>query len=57
MADESLDLEKLGWPKCGKCGRIMRLVGLEPHGTNPHASLHTYECDCGEGRVVEIMQM
>jgi hypothetical protein len=55
MPNESFDFKTLGWPKCGKCERIMRLVDLEPHGTKPHACLHTYECE--EGRVVEIMQM
>jgi hypothetical protein len=54
---EYRDLEQLGWPKCDNCGQTMRLVGLEPHGTNPHASLHTYECECGEDKVVEIAQM
>jgi hypothetical protein len=51
MADERPDLEKLGWPKCDRCGQIARLVGLEPDDVDPRASLHT--CDCGERIVIQ----
>ena len=57
--NDETNLEDHGHPKCEKCeGRTMRLVGLEPHGTNPRASLHTFECDrCGQGEVVVVTQM
>ncbi|MGB9367790.1 MAG: hypothetical protein WCE79_17440 [Xanthobacteraceae bacterium] len=31
-------------PACLECGRHTRLVGIEPHPTQPHTDLHTYEC-------------
>jgi hypothetical protein len=31
-------------PACTECGRLTRLVGVEPHATKPHTDLRTYEC-------------
>ena len=31
-------------PACTECGRHTRLVGVEPHPTQPRTDLHTYEC-------------
>jgi hypothetical protein len=31
-------------PACTVCGRLTRLVGIEPHPTKPHTDLRTYEC-------------
>ena len=59
MPNDDTDLERHGHPGCQNCeGRAMRLVGLEPHGTNPRASLHTFECDqCRESEVIVVTQM
>ena len=56
---DDTELEHRGHPQCEKCdGRTMRLVGMEPHGTNPRASLHTFECDsCKEGESIVVTQM
>ena len=31
-------------PACPECGKLTRLVGVEPHPTQPRTDLHTYEC-------------
>ena len=55
--NDAMELSRMGWPKCGKCGRLMRLVGMEPDEGNPRASVHTYECDCGEKTAVVVTRM
>jgi hypothetical protein len=40
LAHQSADLG----PACTQCGRLTRLVGVEPHPTKPHTDLRTYEC-------------
>ena len=57
--DNDTDLGHHGHPKCEKCElTVMRLVGLEPHDTNPRASLHTFQCDtCGRSEVIVVTQM
>jgi len=48
--------ELASWsPKCEKCGRELRLVGLEPD--EPGGSIHTYECECGEVSVIRVTRM
>jgi len=31
-------------PACAKCGGPTRLVGIEPHPTQMHTDLRTFEC-------------
>jgi hypothetical protein len=54
---EPMELSRRGWPKCDQCGRLMQLVGIESDDANPRASLHTYECVCGEITAVTVTQM
>ncbi len=51
---EPMELSRMGWPKCSRCGRLMKLIGMEPDEANARASMHTYECDCGERTVVQV---
>jgi hypothetical protein len=39
---------------CPACGKPMRLFGIEPHDTLPHAIVHTYDCACGEIVAVSV---
>jgi hypothetical protein len=44
-------------PACVECGRLTRLVGVEPHPIRPHTDLRTYECiacDVMQTKVVPI---
>ena len=35
-------------PPCEKCGKPMRLFGIEVDAVDPRHFLHTYVCECGE---------
>jgi hypothetical protein len=54
IADAVGDPEAFDWPTCSKCGKAMRLVGVEPAHQNTYISLHTYECICGEVAIDEV---
>jgi hypothetical protein len=41
-------------PDCPKCGRAMRVFGIEPHPLQIDQSLVSYECDCGHVLTVAV---
>jgi hypothetical protein len=34
----------LAGPACSDCGKSTRLTGIEPHPTEQHTDLRTYQC-------------
>lgn len=42
-------------PPCGACGGKSRLAGIEPHPTDDHTDLRTFEClVCGEVSTLDV---
>ena len=44
-------------PACTECGRLTRLVGIEPHPTTPHTDLRTYECLACDGLQTQVVPL
>jgi hypothetical protein len=47
MSNIAIDLDQsrpLGHPACQQCGSPTRLTGIEPHPTQAHTDLWTYQC-------------
>ena len=55
--EDDMRLSRSGAPTCETCDSLMRLVGTEPDEANARASLHTYECACGAGAVIQVTQV
>jgi hypothetical protein len=44
-------------PACEKCKGPTRLTGIEPHPTQPHTDLRTYQCltcDAVQAKIVPV---
>ena len=42
-------------PACEECGSQTRLTGIEPHPTQPHTDLRTFQCLVCDGVQAECM--
>ena len=44
-------------PMCKACGGPTRLTGIEPHPTEPHTDLRTYQCLICDGVQAQVMPL
>ena len=44
MTIDSAQIEPTHGPACSQCRGPTRLTGIEPHPTQPHTDLRTFQC-------------